>query len=361
MPTTIGSHSVAAFVNPSNGDALDATVVKGNDNTLRAAYVTHDADPGVHLQSSTLASRPAAGVVGRKWLTTDDGPKVWYDTGSIWTEIGYVPSTGTAALSNVTISGSLAVDTTTLVVDDANNRVGVGTATPGVALDVVGEIRASNGLTVSGGGAAVTGNITATGSISSSGNTNVAGSLNVLNNASVAGNLTVSTGNITVSTGNITVSSGTVTATTFSGSGASLTNLPASALTGTLPALNGSALTSLTAGNLTGTLPAISGANLTSLNASNISSGTLADALLPSTFSAKTVSSAVNGVSLLNLSASGLNGAAFEFASNLVEANGGVYSFSPRLPGSLGTGTVVYQWVRVRTSSGIGYIPMVRD
>ena len=52
--------------------------------------------------------------------------------------------------------------------------------------------------------------------------------------------------------------SGVITATTFSGSGASLTNLPAA--------------------NITGTLPAISGANLTNLNGSNISSGTVAAA-----------------------------------------------------------------------------------
>ena len=63
------------------------------------------------------------------------------------------------------------------------------------------------------------------------------------------------------------VISGVVTATTFSGSGASLTNLPAANLTGTLPALAAPNLTSLPAANLTGTLPAISGANLTSLPA----------------------------------------------------------------------------------------------
>ena len=39
---------------------------------------------------------------------------------------------------------------------------------------------------------------------------------------------------------------GTCTATTFSGSGASLTNLPSSALTGALPAIDGSALTGIT-------------------------------------------------------------------------------------------------------------------
>lgn len=85
MATTVGQHSVAAFTSPSNGDALDATVVKGNDNTLRSAYVDHDADTGIHLQSSTLAARPAAGVAGRKWLTTDTGSiTIWYDNGSTW-------------------------------------------------------------------------------------------------------------------------------------------------------------------------------------------------------------------------------------------------------------------------------------
>ena len=58
---------------------------------------------------------------------------------------------------------------------------------------------------------------------------------------------------------------GVCTATTFTGSGANLTNLPAANVTGTLPAISGANLTSLTAGNLTGALPAISGANLTNL------------------------------------------------------------------------------------------------
>ena len=43
---------------------------------------------------------------------------------------------------------------------------------------------------------------------------------------------------------------GVTTATTFSGSGASLTNLPAGNLTGTLPALNGSNLTNVSAGKV---------------------------------------------------------------------------------------------------------------
>ena len=120
----------------------------------------------------------------------------------------------------------------------------------------------------------------------------------VINNESIGGNLTV-TGNATIggvltyedvtnvdSVGVITAragvlvgsgitlskdgdifATGVTTSTTFSGSGANLTNLPAANITGTLPAISGANLTNLTAGNLTGALPAISGANLTGLAA----------------------------------------------------------------------------------------------
>lgn len=62
---------------------------------------------------------------------------------------------------------------------------------------------------------------------------------------------------------------GIVTATTFSGSGASLTSLPAAQLSGTLPALNGSALTAL--------------------NATALTTGTVSAALLPASYSALAV------------------------------------------------------------------------
>lgn len=102
MATTVGSHSVAAFTSPSNGDALDANVVKGNDNTLRTAYVAHDDDPGIHLQSSLLAARPAAGTAGRKWMTTDSGNvRIWHDTGSVWEEVDYIDGSALNA-SNLT-------------------------------------------------------------------------------------------------------------------------------------------------------------------------------------------------------------------------------------------------------------------
>lgn len=89
MPTTVGSHAVATFTSPVNGTSpIDANQVRGNDNTLRTSYVSHDADAGIHVQSSTLSARPVAGVAGRKWITADTGSyKLWYDDGTTWHEV----------------------------------------------------------------------------------------------------------------------------------------------------------------------------------------------------------------------------------------------------------------------------------
>lgn len=298
MATTVGSHGVAAFTNPSNGDSLDATVVKGNDNTLRSAYVDHDSDGGIHLQSSLLAARPAAGTAGRKWLTTDTGSvKLWVDTGSAWEEVDYVPNSGTATLEAADITGDLTVDTDTLVVDATNNRVGIATASPTVALDVTGAAKVSNGVTVTAGG------------------------------------LTVSAGGASIT--------GTVTATTFSGSGASLTNLPA--------------------GQLSGTLPAISGANLTNLNGSNIASGTVSASYLPTSYSSLTFTSGVtiSGGSVTFSQTTGTPSAlAFATSTSIVTSgSGSVPAFTSNAP-TTGTG---WTWIRVSLANGssTGYIPLL--
>ena len=52
-------------------------------------------------------------------------------------------ASGTATLASATITGDLTVDTNVLKVDTTNNRVGIGTASPATALQVVGEIRSS--------------------------------------------------------------------------------------------------------------------------------------------------------------------------------------------------------------------------
>ena len=74
-------------------------------------------------------------------------------------------------------------------------------------------------------------------------------------------------GGSTVTISGIASVTGNVTATTFSGSGANLTGLPAANLTGTVA---DDRINSLTASKLTGTLPAISAANLTNIPAGNL-------------------------------------------------------------------------------------------
>jgi hypothetical protein len=135
MAQTVAQHSVATFTTPVNGTSpIDATTVRGNDNTLRVGYNDHDADPGVHLQSSLLASRPAAGESGRKWLTTDVAAlKVYFDTGSAWSEISYLPLSGGTVAGNVSITGTLAV-------------TGVLTATGGVVGNVTGNASTATAL-----------------------------------------------------------------------------------------------------------------------------------------------------------------------------------------------------------------------
>ena len=203
-------------------------------------------------------------------------------------------------------------------------------------------------------------------------------------------------------TGNITVSR------PLSGSGASLTNLPAANLTGALPAISGAALTNLPAGaadeittqtsdptvsspatptlgdvilnttsgemftcttvssganiwvsvgsvaaNLTGALPAISGASLTALNATQLTSGTLPDArfgTLP----------AVSGVNLTALNATNLGSGTLpdaRFPATLPATSGANLTALPA--GNL-TGTVADARISALTASKLtGALPAI--
>ena len=117
-------------------------------------------------------------------------------------------------------------------------------------------------------------------------NVSIGGTLSVTGNVSVGGTLTYedvtsidSIGIVTARSGVVTPNvdvddfvtvgsniqlgnAGVVTATTFSGSGASLTSIPAGQLTGTVADAR---ISTLTSSKLSGALPAISGANLTNL------------------------------------------------------------------------------------------------
>lgn len=134
MTSLIGTHQVKSFSSPVNtAAAVDANLVRGNDNVLRKAYVAHDADATIHVQSSTLAARPAAGIVGRKWMTVDGtSVRTWYDTGATWIESGNVIGPASSTDNAVALFDGLTgkfLKNSVVIIDASGNVSGVGTMT----------------------------------------------------------------------------------------------------------------------------------------------------------------------------------------------------------------------------------------
>jgi hypothetical protein len=120
MPETVGSYQLTAFTTPALNSNLVSDVVRGNLNTARSSANSHDADAAIHLQSSVLASRPAPGVAGRKWFTSDER-RLYFDTGTVWVEVAYVSTAGGTITGNVTLTGNLTVSgTITGTIDGAS-------------------------------------------------------------------------------------------------------------------------------------------------------------------------------------------------------------------------------------------------
>lgn len=71
----------------------------------------------------------------------------------------YLPLSGGTITDGLSVTGNLAVDTNTLFVDAANNRVGVGTASPNYTLDVNGTFNSTGNATFLGT-ANITGSLT---------------------------------------------------------------------------------------------------------------------------------------------------------------------------------------------------------
>lgn len=83
----VGSHQQAPVTIPVNGTSpIDAQEVRLNDNAIVTSYNAHDADPTLHIQSSSLSTRPLAGQAGRLWFVTDS-QQLFYDTGGAWVPV----------------------------------------------------------------------------------------------------------------------------------------------------------------------------------------------------------------------------------------------------------------------------------
>lgn len=88
LPGTVGRHTIEPFHSPVQGVPVNPDIVRGNDTITQRAFNSHDEDPTIHIQSSAMARRPAAGVAGRIWVTESAGVyELWFDDGSTWQPI----------------------------------------------------------------------------------------------------------------------------------------------------------------------------------------------------------------------------------------------------------------------------------
>ena len=134
MAGTVSQHQQGTLTNPSNGDNLDATVVLGGINAVGTTHNGHDSDATIHVQSSTLAGRPAAGTAQRVWITTD-GLRAYVDNGSAWQELAYL-----SLAAGGTVAGATAFSSTVAV---------TGAVTASSTYAGAGQISVSGNLSVS--------------------------------------------------------------------------------------------------------------------------------------------------------------------------------------------------------------------
>lgn len=101
--------------------------------------------------SDVYANIPTAGIVGRMFISTDTYA-FYRDTGSGWDLIGgpgtgTITGTGAAGQVSFFAGASTIGGSNNLFWDSANNRLGIGTATPGVPLDIH---TTGTGITING-------------------------------------------------------------------------------------------------------------------------------------------------------------------------------------------------------------------
>jgi hypothetical protein len=153
----IGQHQQTAFPDPQAGQSpISAGVVRGNDNAIRAQHNAHDADATIHIQTGTLAGRPAAGTANAVYM--DENGRIYRDNGTAWEEIGYA-SLGAAQntfTGNVVVEGNFAAEGLSIFDDDVDID---GNLTLTGNVSALGNLSAAavSATVLAGNGAAITG------------------------------------------------------------------------------------------------------------------------------------------------------------------------------------------------------------
>ena len=138
--TILNVENGAEVNNISDANATDLT--DGGDSTLH--YHSSDRDRANHTGTQLLstisdvtATASEVNILDGATLTTTELNYVDGVTSAIQTQLDAKASLSGATFTGaVNVNANLAVDTDTLYVDSVNNRVGVGTATPGGTLNV---------------------------------------------------------------------------------------------------------------------------------------------------------------------------------------------------------------------------------
>jgi uncharacterized delta-60 repeat protein len=160
---TVGTHQQSSFTTPVNGTSpIDANEVRLNDNNVVTKHNSHDNDPKIHVQSSTVALRPAAGTAERVWVTTDNR-RLSIDSGSVWNSLtvdaGDV-TTGTLAIArggtgqaSTPTNGQLLIGNGTgfsLAALTAGTNISITNSAGGITIGVTGLAAAVSGTGTGG-------------------------------------------------------------------------------------------------------------------------------------------------------------------------------------------------------------------
>lgn len=118
----VNQYQQTPFTTPVNGAPNDASIVLGNDNAVRGKHNQHDADATIHIQSSLAGDRPAAGVAGRVWLSSDtrtlayDNGSAWLGVRAAWSDILLDGGALSGVTAQISVTGDIHLDAATSVI-----------------------------------------------------------------------------------------------------------------------------------------------------------------------------------------------------------------------------------------------------